>query len=93
MLVEEFGGDVNATDDNQCTPLHWLARLETKPPQPDHDVAIDMLVELGADLEARTKTGETAVMIYSVTGSVASLRRPLDHGRRQTCAALSASRL
>lgn len=33
--------------------------------QPDHDAALDLLADLGADLEARDKGGDTVIMAYA----------------------------
>jgi ankyrin repeat protein len=82
VLVKEFGGDVNALDDALCTPLHWLKQQGCNDalPQPGHDAALELLVELGADVEARDEDGDTPIMDYAYTASFESLKRLIGYG-------------
>jgi ankyrin repeat protein len=80
ILVEEGGGCINAKDDDGFTPLHWLGRKRDLP-QPRLDAALDLLVKLGADLEARSDFDDLPpIFTYACASSLASLQRLLGHG-------------
>jgi ankyrin repeat protein len=72
VLVKEFGGDVDARDDYLCTPLYYLADAELPPHV--HNAAIDLLLELGADLEARNKNDDTLLLDGACYCPVESIR-------------------
>jgi len=48
--------------------------------QPDHDAALDLLADLGADLEARDKGGDTVIMAYACNALLPSLQRLAGYG-------------
>jgi ankyrin repeat protein len=69
-----YSADVNVTDDvRQQTALMWAAAES-------HALAARLLVEAGAQLEARSSTGLTALMFAIRAGDVATTRVLLDVG-------------
>jgi hypothetical protein len=58
VLVREFGADVNKADEpERRTPVHWLLCV----PSADERRALDALIGLGADLNARERSGRTYI--------------------------------
>jgi ankyrin repeat protein len=78
VLVQEGKANLSARDSGQHTLLHWLAGYV--PPGPPHLAELDLLVRLGADVEARSDSGETPVFRYAETGYLAGLKRLIGHG-------------
>jgi hypothetical protein len=56
-FVREGNADLNARDDRGQTPLHWLVILEA-----NVAAAVDLLVRLGADVNAGDKWGATPLL-------------------------------
>jgi len=65
VLVREFGADVNARSSSQFTPMIWIYWANRGPLAPSAERllkverAIDALVALGADIDARSESSET----------------------------------
>ena len=59
VLVREFGADVNARDQNGWSPIDWLQYSSYPEGQDIDERALDALLALGADLEARDPWGRT----------------------------------
>jgi hypothetical protein len=78
VLVREGKADINTMDSHQFTPLHWL--VELVPPGDTYLAALDLLVRLGADVEARDSTGGTSIFNYAAMGYLAGVQRLLVHG-------------
>jgi hypothetical protein len=78
LLVQEGKADINATDDRNDTPLHWLTAYV--PPGDAHLAALDLLVRLGADVDARDCERETPIFEHVRRGYLAGLQRMLGHG-------------
>jgi ankyrin repeat protein len=76
-LLLESGADVEASDLDGWTPLLHLAKTRAKV---DHVAVLDLLVAHGANLDARTTTGET--LLYFATRQHQSdvVRWLLEHG-------------
>jgi ankyrin repeat protein len=76
----EKGVDVNLRDEAGMTPLMHAARGERpilgSPPPVDHPDAVRLLLDAGADPEARSKSGQNALILaarYGRAGTVALL--------------------
>ena len=54
-LLLEHGADINATDNDNNTPLHGMAFLNA------HEI-VALLIEHGADVNAKDNKGNTGVM-------------------------------
>ncbi len=67
--VIEHGADVEATDDDQATALHYCAEAE----------AIDFLVEAGANIEAKDGEGCTPLHCAAAYLSIEALTALLEH--------------
>jgi ankyrin repeat protein len=79
VIAQEGKADINAVDEHDFTPLHWLAAYA--PPGDAHLLALDLLVRLGADVRARDSRHEGAlVFTYVRRGYLAGLKRLLGHG-------------
>jgi hypothetical protein len=61
VLVQEGKADLNATIIGQISSLHWLGFHV--PPGDAHLAALDLLVRLGADVEARDRHGWTPLRV------------------------------
>jgi ankyrin repeat protein len=71
------GADVNHVDGNGMTPLLYAASIDF-----GSSAMIDMLLERGARLDAKTKDGKTAIELarqYHHTHLIASLGRNATH--------------
>ncbi|ORB90339.1 ankyrin repeat domain-containing protein [Mycobacterium persicum] len=51
----DAGADVNAIDEQGCTPLHFAAKGES-------DEVVRLLLDAGADVNARSNRGETPLL-------------------------------
>ena len=71
-LVTE-GADVNATQADGTTALHWAAYWE------NHETA-DLLIRLGAGVNAENELGATPLWVSSIHGSAAMIERLLNAG-------------
>ena len=71
VLVQEGKVDINAVGTWNYTPLHFLA--EYAPRGDAHLAVLDLLVRLGADLEARDKEGRTPVFGYAQQSYLAGM--------------------
>ncbi|KAL4217461.1 hypothetical protein ACF0H5_023911 [Mactra antiquata] len=70
-LLCHHGAIVNAVDNNQLTPLHYVVRYEAKKP------TIEALLSHGANVLKRTKTGES--VIHRATMFPGVLQCIIDH--------------
>lgn len=66
-------GDVNATQPDGTTALHWAVRREDP-------AAVDALIKAGADVKAANRYGVTAINLAATNGNAAIIRRLLDAG-------------
>jgi hypothetical protein len=70
---------VNAPGLEGNTPLHWVTRFAQR--DNDHRLtALDLLVRLGADVDARDELGSSPIITCVENGDLAGMRRLLDHG-------------
>jgi hypothetical protein len=90
-LAQEGKADLDAVAGYKHTPLHWLAIHV--PPGDAHLAALDLLVRLGADVDARSDLGETPLFMYAHNGYFAGLQRLLGHGATADCVEPKDSRL
>jgi hypothetical protein len=79
VLVREGGADVNARTLGGMTPLHWVTRFAQRV-NDHHLAALDLLVRLGADVDARDDLGKSPIFGCLEKGNLAGMRRLLDHG-------------
>jgi len=77
VLVREFGADVNTRDHNRRSPIYWLR--DSYFPF-DTDGALDALLALGADLEARDRWGRTPLCDAVVRDGFRVARQLLSRG-------------
>jgi ankyrin repeat protein len=79
VLVQEGKADVNAKGYDNYTPLHWLAMYV--PPGDAHLAALDLLLRLGADVDARGgRNDETSIFKYARKGYPTGPQRLLGRG-------------
>jgi hypothetical protein len=71
VLLQEGKADINAVDSENYTPLYWLARHVR--PSDAHLAALDLLLRLGADVDARGGIGDAPVFWYAGKGYLAGL--------------------
>ena len=76
QLLLDAGASATSLDDRQKQPLHSLLSEQW----PDASDVIDLLVSRGADIHARTRTGETALHLSCWYPSVDNVRALLVHG-------------
>ena len=77
MLVQEGRADPNAREHCGRTALFWLPYFQV--PVQICDDALDLLVSLGADVNARDDWGRALIFDYARGGSLPSLLRLLGH--------------
>jgi ankyrin repeat protein len=75
-LLLERGADVNIKDKCQVTPLHYIARSD----QRFGDKIAEMVMDLGADIEAVTIDGCTSLYLAAVKGDTGLLAKLLERG-------------
>lgn len=66
----DLGVDVNVANDNGWTPLHHASKT----------IMVDMMVEAGAEMEARDLNGQTPLSISSGNSSHEAVRALISHG-------------
>lgn len=73
---ERFGVKINQVDDAGNTVLHYLARSKGQ----DNIEIIENLIELGANIEAKNKEGQTPLISAVLLGNVALVKELLAKG-------------
>lgn len=70
-ILIKYGADVNAFGDSRMTALHWGG---------DIPEIVELLVENGANVNAKTSGGRTPLMFIAADGNVDIARNLIEHG-------------